>query len=223
VGYRGLLLEEDSQFGMLGAFNALDIDDAEGPAGPGIGVNDPNDALSDAALAAAGFTSISGAADGFDAITAAGDTDVLTTVFGGATSNRLNGAQLTTAVRGSPLEDLILEGILRVGVYHNQVSGTVNEIIAGSGDDDSVYVRRLKSQSVNASVSGNLGARALMRVTDYITLTAGYEVLVLTGVGLGPDQIGRLRTNILGATAYSVDTSGLFVGHGGNVGVELRW
>ena len=44
----------------------------------------------------------------------------------------------------------------------------------------------------------------------------------MTGVGLGPDQLAQVQTNIAGAAAYEVDASGLFVGHGGNLGVEVR-
>lgn len=223
IGYRGIKVNEVAGFGVAGPFNALDIDDAEGPAGPGIGVNEPNDGLSDAALVAAGFTNVRGAADGFDAVSATGDTDIVAAIFGGSAANRLNGVQIGGAARLAPINEVMFEGFLKLGLFHNHIDGAVNEIVAGSGDDDSVYVRRFSQTKDKASVGANFGVRALLNVTDYLTLTAGYEALVLSGIALGPDQIGRLQTNVLGATSYALDSSGVFIAHGGSVGLEVRW
>ncbi len=95
--------------------------------------------------------------------------------------------------------------------------------MGGSGADDGVYQRVFNEKSSKVSFGFNPGLRALVHLTDYVSLTAGYEILLLTGIALAPDQIGNIQTNLLGTQTYSTDASGVFFAHGGNVGLEIRW
>lgn len=221
VGYRELTIDENGGFGVSGTFDARDLDDG---ATIGFVGNDPNDGLDDGSLTTAGFVNTAGGGDGFDSIDAFTPTiDRLAVLFNGTTENRLDGVQLSLAARTAPSDIFMLEAFTRVGLYYNRINGTVNELLVGSGDDDSVYYRSLGDSTAKASFGFNPGVRGALHLTDYISLTAGYEFLVVSGVGLGPDQLAQVQTNILGASAYEVDASGLFVGHGGNLGVEVRW
>lgn len=222
IGYRNLRLTEAGGLQTAGTFDALDVDDGAGPASP-VG-NDPNDGLAHASLLAAGFTHVAGAADGFDSLNPLiPSADGLTALFAGRAVNRLDGVQVQGALRGSPNDVVAFEGFLRLGLFYNRIEGSYTEVVAGSRNDDSIYLRAFSDDRSRASFGVNPGVRALLNLTDYISLTAGYELLVLTGIALGPDQIGSIQTTLLGTTGYKVDTSGVFVGHGGNVGLEVRW
>lgn len=222
VGYRNLRINESGGLMVGGTFNALDVDDGAGPASL-IG-NDPNDGLAHASLIAAGFTHVAGGADGYDAINPlVPSADGLTALFAGSTQNRLNGVQLQAALRGSPNDIIGFEGFVRLGLFYNEVKGRYSELVAGSRDDDSVYLRTFANDRDRASFGFNPGVRTFLNLTDYISLTAGYELLLLTGIALGPDQIGAANQTLLGTTDYRVDSSGVFIGHGGNVGLEIRW
>jgi hypothetical protein len=221
VGYRNIQADEASNLYVIGTFDALDSDDA---AVPGDATNDANDALSDAALTGAGLTLVSGAADGFDAAGVAGvGPDTLSMFFGGTATNSLNGAQLLLAIDFFSDERLKVETTAKFGLYHNQVTGTVRERYAGGGTDDSVYARALSdSQDVGAFVGG-VGGVGIYAITEYLSVTAGYEVTVLSNVALSADQARGIGTTAAGTSTYSVVADGDIVIHGGQLGLRLVW
>lgn len=221
IGYREVLINENGGFGIAGTFDALDIDDAAGPAA--MMGNDPNDGLAAGSLTSVGFVNIGGGG-GFDSIDpTVPSADGLSALFNGSTENRLDGVQLTLAARTVPNDVLMLEAFTRLGLYHNRISGSVSEVLIGSQDANGIYQRVMQDSTAKASFGFNPGVRASLNLTDYISLTLGYEVMLLTGVGLGPDQLASVQTTLLGSPIYKVDSSGLFVGHGGNAGLEVRW
>jgi hypothetical protein len=221
LGYREIVIDENGGFGLSGTFDALDVDDGAGPATPAN--NDPNNGLSDASLGAVGFTQIAGGG-GFDSIDPTiPSVDRLAWLVNGTTENRLDGLQFLLAARTAPNDIVALEAFARIGLYYNRINGSVNELVVGSGDASGVFLRTLGDSTARASFGFNPGVRAALNLTDYISLTAGYEVLVLTGIGLGPDQLAQVQTNLLGSPTYKVDADGLFFGHGGNLGLEVRW
>jgi len=222
VGYRNLRILDGGGFTVAGTFNALDVDDGLGPGAPAN--NDPNDQLAHASLLAAGYTNVGGLGDGYDAIYPLVPTaDGLTALFNGQADNNLNGVQLTMAVGGSPTTFLTIDGFLRVGLFHNQVQGSYYELLSGSRDDDSVYYRGFAERRNRAAFGVNPGFKLSLDVTEFISITTGYELLFLTGVANGPDQIGQARQGLLGAPVYVLDSSGTFFGHGGNIGLQIRW
>ncbi|MEZ6064438.1 MAG: hypothetical protein R3B90_01745 [Planctomycetaceae bacterium] len=224
VGYRNIRIQEGAGFLASGGFNALDNNDAAGPGGVAPPVNDPNDGLSHAALTAAGFTNIGGGADGYDAINPAVPTlDRISALFNGQTDNELNGLQLSAAARMVPSEIFEFEVFGRLGLFHNRASGGYAELLAGGGTDNSNYLRSFVNDRERGSFGANFGIKGLLNITDYISLTAGYEVLVLTNIALAPDQIGNVQRDLFGNPHYALNASGLFFGHGGNLGLEIRW
>lgn len=221
VGYRNIQVDELSSLYMVGTFDALDSDDG---AVSGDATNDPNDALSDAALTGAGLTLISGAADGFDAADVAGaGPDTLSMFFGGTATNRLNGAQLMLATDFFADERLTIEGTAKLGLYHNRVSGTVREQYAGSGNDDSVYARALSDSRDVGSFVGGIGILGAYGITESLSITAGYEATILTNVALSADQSRGVGIPAAGTSTYTVVADGEIVIHGGQIGLRLLW
>ncbi len=217
MGYQNLLFNDASNLLIGGTFDALDNADAN-PLGL------PNDGLAHLSLTGAGLTHISGGADGYDgaAVPMAGP-DILAMSFAGDAENELNGLQAVLGARFYPSDWLVIESITKLGLYHNRVSGRFTETYVGSGMDDSVYQQSFSDSSTVASFVGSTALRGVVPLTDYISFIAGYEVMVLTNVGLGSDQVNGLGSSVLGATTYSADADGDVVIHGGQVGLEVVW
>lgn len=227
AGFRHVKLDERSGLTIAGAFDALDTDD--GNPFDGTMNDDPNNVLSDAALTSTGLVNIGGAGDGFDAIFVTANpmlaipADYLAYQILGQSNNELNGAQVTTVIRIFDGEWITIEGIGKAGIYRNQLSGSVQETVVGSGNDDSIYRRRFTDTDTGAAFAGNLGVRGTISLTDYINIIVGYDVLFLSGVAIGSEQIDGLSTDIFGATRYQVQHDGTLVAYGTNLGFELLW
>lgn len=218
LGYQHLLFNDASNLLISGTFDALDNDDASP-------LDEANDGLAHLSMTTdAGLMHIGGGADGYDgaAVPMVGP-DILAMSFAGDAENELNGMQAILGARFYPSDWFVIESITKLGLYHNQVSGRYTETYVGSGMDDSIYQRTLRDQNTVASFVGSTALRGIVPVTDYISLMAGYEVMVLTNVGLGSDQAGGLGSSILGATTYSANADGDVVVHGGQVGFEIVW
>ncbi|MCA8998163.1 MAG: hypothetical protein KDA80_14290, partial [Planctomycetaceae bacterium] len=223
AGYRHVRLDESSTFLMQGTFDALDVDDG---ARPGDMMNDPNDGLSHGAMIEAGFVNVAGGADGFDARVLNTNPpvppDIIAYETQGRAYNELNGGQFTGAFLLVDREVFQLESVFKAGIYRNEVSGQVRETVAGLGNDDSVYQRALTDDRMKPAFVGQIGFQGILALTDYINVRAGYDVIFLSGVALGPDQWLGLSTDNFGATTYRVRTGSMVV-HGGNVGLEFLW
>jgi hypothetical protein len=217
LGYRHINVEEQSLFGVAGLFDALDVDD--GLTG-GVMGNDPNDGLSDAALTDAGFTRISGAANGFDNFASAAGPDMLAVFLGSDVKNELNGIQGTfdAAVCDSPY--FLVDLFWRVGVFHNQATATVSETLIGSVNDSSVYTRILQDDDNDIAFATSGGFRVAVKLTDHVRLHTGYEVVFIDGLALAPDQIFQVTPT---GNLFEIDTSGDLVIHGGRAGIEVVW
>lgn len=213
VGYRHVNFDERSGLTLNGVFDAPDID----PAMP----DDPNDGLSSGALTGTGLTG----AGSFMAIdqTMMVPVDILTYQILGAANNQMDGAQLTGAVRVFDGRWITIEGIGKVGIYRNRVSGAISETIVGSGNSNAVYQRVLRDDDTAAAFAGNIGVRGTVSLTDYINFIVGYDVLFLGGVALSGEQTDGLSQDIFGATNYSVQNDGTLVAHGANLDLELLW
>ena len=218
VGYRHIRLDERSGVTMSGIFDAFDIVDGSNVVG-----GDPNDGLAGSSLNAVGFNTISGG--DFDLTTEmmAGPDELTYQVLGSA-DNELNGAQVTFAGRMFDGEWVTVEGFVKAGLYRNNITASVSETVLGSGPDGSLaYQRELSGDALEAAFAGNIGFRTTVSLTDYINLISGYEVLFLSGVAIGPDQINGVSTDLFGDTTYNVINDGSVVAHGGKFGLEIIW
>lgn len=221
LGWRQMRLNEGSNVSVTGVFDAIDTDDA---AVAGDATDDPNNALSDGALTGAGYVSYSGAGDGYDAFDVfPGAPDTLRLFYGGGTENILNGVQFSGSYLLLPESLINLELTGRAGMYHNYAQGNVNEYLIGSVNDDSVYRRNFSSSTNGVSFGGSLGMKASMPITDYISLTMGYEALYVTNLAIASRQLGGLSDSFLGDRQYRVKTGDHLLLHGLNVGMLLTW
>jgi hypothetical protein len=205
AGYRNIQLDEKNGMFLSGVFDST-----------GTG-------LSDNAITSTGATLISGDPDGFDAAGALNGTDTIRYSLDAQSKNELNGFQTTFGYRFLDGDWVTLEGIAKAGIYRNRMSGQVAETVAGAGNDDSVYQRILGDHKTAAAFAGNLGLRAIVGLTDYIDLVGGVEVLFLSGVALGPDQVGGVSQNAAGNYVYRVDNHGSIVAYGGTLGLRIFW
>jgi len=201
-GYRHAQLDEQNGLLMEGAF-------AEAPIGAGL---DP------IALLDAGATYVTGVPA---AIT---NNTPVQYALQSQTTNHVNGFQTTFGVQFVDGRWLTLEGIAKAGIYHNQMSGRVTEILrAETGAPASVYQQIHSGKKSGAAFIGNLGLRAVIGVTDYIDIVGGGEVLFLSGVALGNDQYNGVSQTMVGTSAYEVQNRGSMVAYGGNIGLRIYW
>ncbi len=204
MGYRYVQLDEQNGLFMSGVF-----DDA-----PLVGLPD---GLSDAALMNAGAELVAGGANG---LTNGTDLDYL---LQSATSNQMSGFQTAFGVQLLDGKWITIEGLAKVGIYYNRMTGQVTETVGDSGPDASVYQRILSGNKTGAAFVGNLGLRGVVGITDYIDLVGGGEVLFLSGVALGNDQYQGVSQTMVGTNAYTVQNKGSVIAYGGNIGLRIYW
>lgn len=211
VGYRNIRLDEGTSALITGVFGTNDL--------PGGG--DTHTILTDEALTGNGLTLVSGAADGWtDTL---GDTTTLALLWDGATTNNLNGVQGTVDASLWERGIFTLEGVLRAGLFYNRMSGSVRELYAGGGADDSVYERTFTDQRDAVSFASNIGLNGVVQLSDAIRFRTGYEVMFLTNVALSGDQQSGITYNSLGDASYAVKGGGSVVLHGLRIGLEMIW
>jgi hypothetical protein len=222
VGWRHMRLNENSAVGIRGTFDALDTDDAAQAGDLG---DDPNNALADGSITGAGFALVSGTNNGFDAAALGGAVapDTLTIYNSSGTSNILNGVQLSGGYSLFPESLVSVDLIGRAGLFHNYSQGHFSEALIGSGNDDSIYQRTFSDNRNGVAYSTSLGAQASVPVTDYISLSLGYEVNYIGNVALAPSQSEGIATSPLGARRYRLRTSDSILYHGLNAGLKVVW
>lgn len=222
VGWRHMRLNENSAVGIRGTFDALDTDDAAQAGDLG---DDPNNALADGSITGAGFALVSGTNNGFDAAALGGAVapDTLTIYNSSGTSNILNGVQLSGGYSLFPESLVSVDLIGRAGLFHNYSQGHFSEALIGSGNDDSIYQRTFSDNRNGVAYSTSLGAQASVPVTDYISLSLGYEVNYVGNVALAPSQSEGIATSPLGARRYRLRTSDSILYHGLNAGLKVVW
>ncbi len=221
VGWRHIELDEQMKTLVVGDFQALDAATGLAPGASAVG----NDGLSDAALTAAGFMNIVGP-DGFLGYDPTAVPPVITTLgigFDGRARNDLDGVQVTLGGRYGLSEIISIDGFVKGGIYRNDQYGAVQETLVGVVNDGSVYTRTFTDRDTSASFGGAIGFDVVVAVTDYINFKTGYETLMLTNMAFGPEQAGGVRTDLLGTTRYHLVDNGLFVAHGGHIGLEIGW
>jgi hypothetical protein len=220
VGYRHIQLGEKDRVQMGGVFDAIDV--ANGAVFGQVG-NSPNDGLSNGAITGAGGSLVSGTGDGYDAFNAPGGPDSLVYQVYSRSMNQLSGAQLVFGYRLVNRDWIKVESYAKTGVFQNKVGGMVQELLAGGGNDNSVYARTLLANAKTISFAGNLGVRALIGVTDYIDIIVGYEIFYLSNVALGADQLNGVTVSSAGVTSYSPQMHGSLFANGGTLGLQVVW
>lgn len=223
VGFRHLSLDDNLVLSATGIFQTVDILGGALPGGVGDG---PNNALSHAALIAAGFANVGGPTDGFVGYNPTILVPTPTTLnvrINSQAQNRLEGVQALLGGRVSPFESFSIEGFLKAGVFQNRANAIVTETLTGLVNDASVYNRRVGDSDTDTSFAGGGGVRVLLPIVAQLRFVAGYEALVITNVALGPDQTQGIGIDALGAPTLDLVMDGELVTHGANLGFEVVW
>ena len=211
IGYSNLQLDESAGAQIDGVFRATDV-------------GGPNGGLSHAALIGAGLVFAGGTANGFEdeVGNVSGIPDALTLFRVAQTSNNLNGMQAILQQEVLYYRGIVVNGVLKGGLYHNSAEGSILErytgVDTGPGGDTSRYGRVLTDSKSRVAYVGSVGLQSNVPLSNHWSLIGGYEATIIHGVALAPDQ--NLGNN---GTTYSIDTRGTVLVHGANAGLQFMY
>ena len=129
------------------------------------------------------------------------------------TSNNLYGFQVGGDWNGMITDRLGLDLGLKTGIFG-----------ASTNMDASLNIPGIVSVGTNAGATraafvGEIGLIGTYKLTDYLKVRAGYQVMWVEGIALAPDQA---NTANFGGVSTVSNRGGVFV-HGAVVGLEYRW
>lgn len=134
------------------------------------------------------------------------------------THNDLNGGQLVLDGDLLRFGRFDFGGKIQAGVYDNRATGNIIEVYGETNRDQSVYGRELTNTRNRVSFMGGAGLNCDYHITDHFLLTAGYDVTVVTGLALAPQQVNGISGNF-----YEVQTSGSIFLQAAHVGLEFSY
>lgn len=217
VGYRNMQLDELASLSIRGTLRAVDI-------------GAPNGGISHGALTTiGGLRHLGGAANGLEDETgnASGLPDTLQMFHDARTSNDLNGLQLIFSEQIMYWRDWTIDGVGKIGLYHNQARGSVSERYVGTdsglGGDSSTYGRTFSDSKSQMAFAGSLGLQSNFPLSNHWSLISGYEVIYIYGVALSPGQYAGVSGPTFATRAYHVDSQGQLLSHGGNLGLQFTY
>jgi hypothetical protein len=134
-------------------------------------------------------------------------------------NNDLYGLQIgAEGVLWQPTERFRVEGVLKAGVYANAASSWLGATAVGSGGagDEGPNTWRVD----HTAFAGDLNFVGVYQLSPHWALRGGYQMLWLSGVALGSEQLHDLNFSI-GQVGVNV-THGVFF-HGALAGLEATW
>ena len=218
-GYRNVQFDESGRTALSGTFDT--VDSATGLEA------EANNGLSNGSLVSGGLTgpTLTAQQVGFSenptAVPAIPDELLFTTNLRAV--NQLNGAQMTSDFLFLESEYFELGGFGKAGVFHNFASGNITERYTDTLNDNASYTRTLSSSKQVASFLGQAGLTGRFFLRENVRLFGSYEVLYLSGLALGPDQMRGITTTVTPAASLDLRTQGSVFIHGGRIGVEILW
>ena len=212
IGYSNLQLDESAGVQIVGLLRAADV-------------GGPNNGLSHASLTGVGgLVFLGGTPNGFqdEAGNASGIPDTLTLLRSAQTENNLNGLQAILQQEVLYYRGIVVNGILKGGIYHNSARGSIVEsytgVDPGAGGDTSSYGRSFSDSESRAAYVGTVGLQGNIPLSNNWSLIGGYEATYIHGVALAPEQ--SLSSN---GTVYSIKANGDVLVHGANVGLQFLY
>ncbi len=207
-GYVNANLNNDSWAGLTGTFRATNV------SGTTVGL--PNSVLT--APTGGNLTLYSGGGAGFSDPTGSLTPSQLFFTHAAKTRNELNGAQVI--LDGDLLEwgRLDFNATLKGGIFDNFAQGAITETYSTTNNDLSAYARTFSASCHHLSFMGGVGIDAGFHLTDEVSLFLGYDVVFLTNLALGPEQINGLNNNW-----YHVQTDGTAVLQAVHTGLEISF
>jgi hypothetical protein len=217
MGYRNLQLNEAAGVEVAGTLRAIDN-------------FAPNGGISHGSLTTfGGLSFLGGTANGFEDETGnlSGIADTLQLFHGARTTNDLNGVQLVLQQQIMYWRGWTIDGIVKAGAYHNRVQGSVTEQYIGTdpgaGGDSSTYGHTFSDVKNKLAFAGSVGVQSSLPLSNNWSLIGGYEMLLIHGVALAPEQYQAVRGTTFVGRVYDVDTHGQIIAHGANAGLEFRY
>ena len=212
LGYHNLQLTETAGVEISGTFRAADV-------------ALPNSGLSHASLTGiGGLTFAGGTANGFqdEVGNLSGVPDTLTLFRESETRNALNGMQAIFQQEVMYYRGIVVNGVVKAGIYHNSASGAIVERYTGvdtsPGGATSRYGRVFSDSKGAVAFVGTVGLQSNIPLSNHWSLIGGYEATFIHGVALAPDQnLGN------SGTTYSVNTNGDVIIHGANAGLQFAY
>lgn len=212
LGYSNFQLSETAGVSITGTFRAADV-------------AAPNSGLSHASLTGVGGLAFAGGtANGFqdEAGNISGIADTLTLFRQAETRNSLNGIQAIFQQEVIYYRGIVVNGVVKAGIYHNSASGAILERYTGvdtsPGGATSRYGRTFTDSRSTVAFVGTVGLQSNVPLSNHWSLIGGYEATFIHGVALAPDQ--DLGNN---GTTYSVNANGDVIVHGANVGLQFAY
>ncbi len=134
------------------------------------------------------------------------------------TRNSFNGAQFVLDDDLLEFHHLDLGLTLKAGIFDNFAQGTITETYSTTNNDLSAYYRQFSASCHQLAFLGGIGLNAGYHVTDEISLWTGYDVLFLTDLALGPEQVNGVSNNW-----YHVQTNGSALIQAVHAGLEIAF
>ena len=134
------------------------------------------------------------------------------------TRNEFNGAQII--LDGDLLEfhHLNFGATLKAGMFDNFAQGTIVESYGETNNDLSVYYRSFTASSHHLAFMGGVGVNAEYHVADEISICVGYDVLLLSNLALGEEQVNGIANNW-----YHVQANGSAVLQSVHTGLQITF
>ena len=196
AGYVNANLNNDSWVALSGTFRASNIS--------GTTVSLPNSVLT--SPTGGNLVLYSGGGSGFTDGISNGGTGTPSQLFfthSAKTRNELNGAQVILDDDLFDIDHLEFGVNLKAGIFDNFAQGNITESYATTNNDLSTYIRQFSNTSHHLAFMGGVGVDAAWHITKEVTVRTGYDVLFLSGLALGPEQINGVANGW-----YRVQTNG---------------
>jgi hypothetical protein len=212
-GFRNIHVGDGANAGLSGVFGTNDL-----PAG-----GTTHNTLSNQALVDAGLTLLHGAGGFTNGVATGAPPTNLTFLWNGAVHNQMDGGQATIDANILQYGPFLLEGLVRSGLYYNQMTGTIQETYASSGGSTGVYGRTFTDNRQAVSWVSNLGLSGVVQLATYCRFRIGYEAMFLTNTALAANQQMGIVYNSLGKASYSLRDGSTLILQGGRIGLEFIW
>ncbi len=214
AGYVNANLNNNSWMGLSGTFRAFNAS--------GTTVSLPNSVLT--SQTGGNLALYSGGGNGFTDGTSnvgtgtAGIPSQLFFTHSANTRNELNGAQVVLDGNLLEFHHFDFGANLKAGIFDNFAQGSIVETYATTNNDLSAYARRFSNSCHQMAFLGGLGVDVGYHVTDEIAIRTGYDVLYLSNLALGPEQVSGISNSW-----YHVQTNGTACIQSVHAGLEITF
>ncbi len=211
AGYVNANLNNDSWLGLTGTFRASNAG--------GTTVSLPNSVLT--SPTGGNLVLYSGGGAGFTDGISNGGTGTPSQLFfthSAKTRNEFNGAQIILEGDAFDIGRFDFGFNLKAGIFDNFAQGTIVETYTTTNNDLSAYKRQFSSSTNHLAFLGGVGVDAGWHVTNEVAIRTGYDVLFLSDLALGPEQINGLVNNW-----YRVQTNGSACIQSVHAGLEVAF